>query len=226
MNAAITINNQFWKVGDGLPFVNPGTVKAVSIVGGDIYTGGGLITWAGNVSAAFTAYAAKCWKNGVLLPIQDSASSWLNKSFINAMAVNGNDVYVAGYNNKGCAYWKNGVPVSLPDGRSVSGIVVIGNDVYVSGTGIGPGKNTAVYWKNGTQIQLSDSSYLSTGAEATGITAINNDIYICGSETYSNIYIGGTRFNYTYSKIWKNGIPLTISKRDANNNTTGIFVKP
>src|ERR1700744_4007121 len=95
------------------------------------------------------------------------------------------DVYVAGSTNHDKynyipAYWKNGIPVYLTDGNrqgKATGIVVIGNDVYVSGDVEGKGHTIATYWKNGVAVSLTDGK---NKASATGIAVVGKDIYVSG----------------------------------------------
>jgi hypothetical protein len=121
--------------------------EAIGVVNGTVYVAGLSLTQG-------SAY----WVNGTEMPLTDNG-------YVNAMAISGNDVYIAGFTGgaEQAVYWKNGQPVMLPNGTSATGIAVSGNDVYVCGNG---GNNDAVYWKNGV-IHL-----LGTGG-ATGI-AIGN----------------------------------------------------
>jgi hypothetical protein len=120
--------------------------EAIGVVGSTVYVAGQSLThgWA-------------YWVNGTEIPLG---------GYVNAMAISGNDVYIAGFTATGpdqACYWKNGQLVTLPNGSSATGIAVAGSDVYVCGNG---GSNDAVYWKNGV-IHI-----LGTGG-ATGIAVGN-----------------------------------------------------
>lgn len=150
----------------------------------NIYVGGTVFDSLAN------AYQAVYWKNQdpvVLTHIKKTAS-------VNAITVQGNDVYAAGYvqdenGNYIAVYWKNGVQVNLTDNTtsaSTSAIVVQGNDVYVAGFV----DFNAVYWKNGQRFTLSAGS-----TEAMVIQG--SDIYISGNSR------GVPTF-------WKNAVPTTL----------------
>jgi hypothetical protein len=102
------------------------------------------------------------------------------------------DVYVAGYEfdgtNFSAKYWKNGSPVSLPDGFEASSIAVVGSDVYVAGDD--------KYWKNGRPVTLSDGS---KWASANSIAVSGNDVYVAGA---IHDIAGGNNGHAVY---WKNG---------------------
>jgi len=125
-------------------------------------------------------------------------------SFGEAIAVSGNDVYVAGAMGTKAAvsvaeYWKNGVPTRLvtdtTDFSWVYGIAISGSDVYMAGYTFdaATGFNVATYWKNGVATNLTDQS--ESGANA--ITIKGSDIYIAGG-------IGNT------AVYWKNGVAQTV----------------
>jgi hypothetical protein len=83
---------------------------------------------------------------------------WVNDSvhlvslydILTGIAVSGGDVYVCGFNfripQNDIFYLKNGQKTALPNGVVVSGIAVLGTDVYCVG---GDQAGNAVYWKNG-----------------------------------------------------------------------------
>ncbi len=81
----------------------------------------------------------------------------------NAIAVDGNDIYVAGNMTNSeqittAVIWKNGVATKLTDGTSNAeaiAIAISGGNVYVSGY---MNNLQAVYWKNGTVNPLANSA--------------------------------------------------------------------
>lgn len=82
-------------------------------------------------------------------PISENAKWTRGK----AIEVVGDDVYVAGYENKSAILWKNGVPTTLTDNTtevSVNDMLISGNDIYVAGSDNG----AAVIWKNGVKEVL------------------------------------------------------------------------
>jgi len=145
---------------------------------------------------------ATYWRNGVAVDLVGSSSS---RGAANAVAVAGNDVYVAGwvYNgtHKVAAYWKNGKEVNLSDGSSdaqATAIAVAGNDVHTAGWVYNGTHDVAAYWKNGTQVNLSDGN---SEAQAVGIAVAGSDVYVAGTVDDAITY-------------WKNGIAVTFTDPD------------
>jgi len=103
---------------------------------------------------------AKYWKNGVetiLSPLSYHSSA-------EDIAISGSDVYIVGRINDSMGYsmaqiWKNGIATILPEGTSATGIAVVGNDIYVSGTGLNGVTSVAKYWKNGVPVNLSNGEH-------------------------------------------------------------------
>ena len=116
-----------------------------------------------------TGYAGggKYWKNGTEVDLNNGYFSY---PF--AIAVNGNDVYIAGETDtptlastSSATFWKNGVAFSLSPGSSSShanAIALDRSDVYIAGQADG----NAVYWKNGSKVQLA------ANGGANGITIV------------------------------------------------------
>ncbi len=154
---------------------------------------------------------ATYWKDGIPVRLGNGT---LN-SDANSIAVSGNDVYVAGYEDTIIAgyggtivkYWKNGKSVNLTDGSTIiadaTSIVVSGSNVYVAGYDY-PGYNAvAVYWKNGVRVNLTDESNF---AMAYSIAVSGNDVYVAGTEESP---IGINNYRATY---WKNGTGMTDTR--------------
>jgi hypothetical protein len=155
----------------------------------NVYVGGTVFDSLAN------AYQAVYWKNQVpvvLTHIKKTAS-------VNAITVQGNDVYAAGYvqdenSNYIAAYWKNGVQVNLTDNTtsaSTSAIVIQGNDIYVTGFV----DFNAVYWKNGQRFVLQGVN--GPGGSTEGMVIQGSDIYISGNSR-------------GLPTFWKNFIPATL----------------
>lgn len=119
------------------------------------------------------------------------------------------DVYVAGILGGVATYWKNGVATSLPGGTDATGIVVVGTDVYVCGSGFNPatGTSNAAYWVNGGA-----PTYLTSGTDetmATGIAVSGGSVYVTGRVSFgSNI-----------GAYWKDGVKIPLGSGEANGIT-------
>jgi hypothetical protein len=154
----------------------------------------------GFVGSGGTNSIAALWKNGVETKLAGSTQI----SSANAIAISGNDVYIAGSISNGnnsfpvATYWKNGVAVKLSDSLPVTAgnaIAVVGNDVYVAGT-----ENfVATIWKNGVATWLDNGQV----SGAYGIAVRGNDIYVSG-------YVSNGATGY-YPTIWKNGVETKLS---------------
>jgi hypothetical protein len=156
--------------------------------------------------ASGKAYA-KYWINsvGTNLPLDETTSTKGN-----AIAVVGNDIYVAG-EGKRAMYWKNGVAVKIGNGvsqSSLNAIVIVNNDVYVAGYEFNASaKGVAKYWKNGVAVTLTDGT---KGAEAKAMVVSGNDVYVAGYDGF-------------IAKVWKNGTVLsTLTDGSLQAQATGI----
>lgn len=191
----------YWKNGKKTALTPPdsaGEVRAVLLSGNDFYFGGN------------ENYKPAYWKNGVRHSIP-----WYNIGYarINALAVDGNDVYAAGYhggpNNEECSvYWKNGVETIL----GTSGVVDVGataikinnGDVYVCATDSG----NAGYWKNGVRVTLAKFQG-DLPAEANAIAIAGNSVYVAGN------YSGKAAY-------WKDGTRITLPSKGFYSTATTI----
>lgn len=227
LKAAIASNSQFWKYSTGLPYTLYGTnhfphvtVNAVCISGTDIYAVGvvdNITSYRGPVNGTVLAVY---WKNGVLIPLEDS-TNYLHSSVAYAIKVVGADVYIAGGN----CYWKNSQQFPL-NGIvwSISGIAVDGNDVYVSGSGPSSLSNISEvkYWKNGNPVELDDQPTFYQTRTTTGISVVSNNVYL--STTANNYLPNASVINI--AKYWANNSVYNLSNdKNTWDFTTGIFVK-
>jgi hypothetical protein len=154
----------------------------------------------------------KIWKNGVALTLNNATGCTLT-----SIAVDGADVYAAGYTNSPLRvrYWKNGTSVDIATAGSAyaTAITVVNGAVYIAGTDISGSKAVAKYWKNGVETALGDGIRNST---AYGIAVKGTDVYVTGQ-------LGGVNTSIDFATVWKNGQATTIGK--ANSQAKAIVVK-
>jgi hypothetical protein len=186
----------YWKDGERieLPKNFFGDASDIVVVKGSVYIAGSPD---GN-----SAY----WKNGKLNALPDG-------KYATAIAVDGNDVYVAGGYYEGTSphgvlypvYWKNGTRFVLPtvyagnerpesgvkEGGNAEAIAIAGKDVYIAGWD----GHRAVYWKNGERFELPAGA--DGNASALGIAIVGDDVYIAGWDSPA-----GSNAHAVY---WKNG---------------------
>jgi hypothetical protein len=142
-------------------------------------------------------FAATAWKDGATFSLP------AKNSIARAITTSGTDVYIAGTSNKDALYWKNGIASVLFDKPAnsqadVTGIAVVGNDVYVSGDIVSPGSSVkAAYWKNGVlnYLPATPTSYSGTGANS--IMVSGTDVYITGTSSGKDA-------------LWKNGVLTSV----------------
>jgi len=131
-----------------------------------------------------------------------------------AIAVNGKDVYVAGYRYSNlntnsvqvATYWKNGFAHTLTDTISPSwaiAIAISGSDVYVAGVVTqSNGMRRAAVWKNEVEMPLQFGANV-VSSEATGLAVSNSDVYVVGN--------GATPEFYGIAAYWKNGVETDLN---------------
>lgn len=153
-------NGQVTYLSDG---VNSASASSIAISGNDVYIAGGEHTSTGD-------FFGEYWKNGQATKITVSSNPSLLTSG-SYVAVSNNDVYITssiidpsnpspGFSY--IMYWKNGNPVTITDTNgtaSVSGIAVVGEDVYISGTEVRDSRDFAAYWRNGQKVALGDDAH-------------------------------------------------------------------
>jgi hypothetical protein len=135
------------------------------------------------------------WKNGQGVVLKISPFQNGNATDI---ALDGNDVYVAGWEGdfldmtkNRAKYWKNGQEVFLTGetGAGANAIAVSGTDVYVAGWEMQAGGYVAKYWKNGVAVTLTGVQQF---AWATDIAVVGGDVYVSG-------------YDGKFARVWRNG---------------------
>jgi hypothetical protein len=177
----------------------------------DLYiAGNGTRYYPGDI---YTDYGAGFWKNGIFTAFGGGYD--VGRS-ARAMAVVGDDVYVAGHvanylNWMMPALWKNGVHIQLGGTGNAyhqyaQSLAVAGSDVYVAGYIYSVPYFTASLWKVTGTTATSMPLPLSTGmieSDAYGVTVVGNDVYTVGSVMNNS---GG------FAALWKNGgVPTLLS---------------
>lgn len=198
----------YWKNGiktilgnnNGLSIANK-----IIIEGADVYVAGGQ-----SQSSFSYDFTALYWKNNIANPIVDNG-------MLNAIGVQGDNIYVAGYeitDIRNTIFWKNNTPVkySIENGKSVyvKDLQLNNNDVYAVGAITGNRISSAVYWKNNVATPLINSPG-STSSNADDITIIDDVFFICGSEN-------------SKAKIWINNEEILLIDGTNSERALGIFV--
>lgn len=134
----------YWKNGQKVKELVDIPVSPVNmyIINGDFYVVGVL---GRNGKAAYWKWSKGKTELITLTTADDSKAD--------ALAVSGNDVYVAGHEGGVGKYWKNGRPVTLAGGplnfMGTYGLAVLGSDVYVTGPDV---DGNTKCWKNGKEF--------------------------------------------------------------------------
>ncbi|WP_461533082.1 hypothetical protein [Sinomicrobium sp.] len=150
----------YWKNGTGIPLEGgPGQVTSMAVTeNGDVYVAG--YAYGGPTIAQY-------WKNGERVVLGAGEKN----SEANAIYIENNDVYVAGWEqiprSSGTGtvavarYWKNGEATDLTDASyraEANSIFVLDGEVYVAGVEYME-QRSATYWKNGEAVRLSDQEF-------------------------------------------------------------------
>jgi hypothetical protein len=139
------------------------------------------------------------WKNGQAISLDNLPSGFSGT----AIAVVGNDIYVAGtrtelyWDGNRAKYWINGQEAPLGIYAGATSIAVAGSDIYVAGYEWESSNYSSVakYWKNGQAVMMTDGT---NNAWANSIAIIGNDIYVAGHEG-------------VFAKYWKNGQAVVLT---------------
>ncbi len=151
------------------------------------------------------------------------ARMWLNCSSkdltkgrngkLNAIVINGSDIYFAGYEDSVAKVWKNEKSTYLKTDNNyyseASAIFINGNDVYVTGYE----GTEAKLWKNGMDIKLEGV------IQGYGLQSYSRALFVKDT----NIFVVGNIENK--ATLWKNGKLLNLTNGLINTYATSILVK-
>jgi len=220
----------YWKNGVAVPLTGPsnGEARSIAVSGNDVYVVGwttDTIEYAPNMF--LTAPVAKLWKNGVLTPLNDLATT---NAVAESVVVSGSDVYVAGYAAPTlytagsepwtAQFWKNGTALPLSDGingAKAFAIAVVGDSVFTAGfTSAGAGA-IATIWRNGSPVRWTNGSLDAVVlALAVPSTKFMTDHFPAGE------YAAG--FEGSTAKVWVNGVAKNLTDGSREAEAWGIFV--
>ena len=215
---------RFWKNGISESLDLPTYPTSITVSNKNIYIAGSSMYLTG------TGGNAAYLKNEVKIELPSGSAG----SISTAIAVSGNDVYVAGIGITGniyngpqkylAKYWKNTNAINLTDGTNgaqVWSIAVSGNDAYVAGmewngksyqdaSGNTYKKSVAKYWKNSIPVILTDGT---VDAITKSIAVSGTDVYVVGTEWNGKSYQAASGYTYKKSiaKYWKNGQPVNLT---------------
>ncbi len=96
----------------------------------------------------------------------------------------------------------------------VSSIIVVSDDVYLTGSESNGTKEIAKYWKNGIGFSLTDGTSYSFGHD---IGVAGSDIYVVGGENTSS--------GFQVAKYWKNDKVIPLTNGSTGSRATAIFIK-
>jgi hypothetical protein len=221
----------FWKNGISVSLDLPNYPNSLIVSNNNIYIAGSSLYLLG------TGGNAAYLKNETKIELPSGSTG----SISTAIAVSGNDVYVAGIGITGntnngpqkyiAKYWKNSNAINLTDGTNGAqawSIAVSGNDAFVAGnerngrsyqdaSGNTYKKSVAKYWKNSQPVTLTDGT---EDAYANSIAVSGTDVYVAGTEWNGKSYQiqgSGDTYRKSVAKYWKNGkaVNLTDGTEDA-----------
>jgi len=131
--------------------------------------------------------------------------------------IQGKNIYIGGYeyNPSGqgepskAVLWINGENTRLSDDGNVTGVAVLGNDIYAVGQNTSTESySVATIWKNGTPIRLNPMP-THVPSFANAISILNSDIYVVG-----HCYVESNNWKMT-AVYWKNGNMMPLSSKES-----------
>jgi hypothetical protein len=180
--------------------VNTANATAITTSGSDVFVAGKENN------------TGRIWKNGTAITLNNATGCT-----ITSIAVDGTDVYAAGYTDfpLRVRYWKNGnaLDITTPGSAYANAIAVVNGDVYLAGIDISGPKAIATYWKNGVAVALGDGI---RNSRANGLAIKGTDVYVAGE-------VQGANNISDYATVWKNGSATTIGLQ--NSRAMAIAVK-
>ncbi|MBP6588521.1 MAG: hypothetical protein KA229_00360 [Chitinophagaceae bacterium] len=143
-------NATIWKNGTALTLNNAAglPLSCLAIADGNVY------------AASSNGSLIRYWKNETPTDI-NITPGWYG--FVNGIAVDGNDIYLCGWEYNGTVgiakYWKNGIPVTISDGirtARANAIAIKNNVIYIAGEvqGANNSSDYATVWKNGVPTTI------------------------------------------------------------------------
>jgi hypothetical protein len=205
----------YWKNGIAKQLSSPlkhANISSMYVDGSDVYTAGNAWDYTGHKCALF-------WKNDSFT-ILDSISPTHNPNgqvpFASSIFISGNDIYVAGQNDIGGCYWKNGTATNL-NTLTCWSAYVSGSDFYVTDDQMQNGITNPAYLKNGTLFPLSPSP-ANLNAYSGFITMSGTDLYVLGAE-----YLAGNN-NNSVIMYWKNGTPTIVGDTSKYSSAGNLIV--
>lgn len=181
--------SKYWKNGMAVELTDGSSSafgEAIFVDKGDVYVSG--VEFEPILSTSVRQ--AKYWKNEVVHELSEKKAH--HGAQTRAIAIDGSDVYIAGFERNGsfdvAKYWKNGEPVELSAGTSnadATGIAIINGNVHVSGHEFIDGVAVPTYWLNTVPTRLSDSGvgYWTNGMAVSG----SGDVYILVRENGGSV---------------------------------------
>ncbi len=180
----------YWVNGSQQTLPGTGSAYAVSIC----VDGTGTVYNAGAYEDSGTSYAC-FWIGGTFIDLRGTEDS----SCAVQIAIDGASIHVLSHENSGgtrlarlLTFDGSGTPVGTPLEYSLteteSELFMLGTDVYIAGTQIGPGDHAAYYRKNDGAAVVCPGN----GPRLSGIWSNGTDVYVYGDIDYDACY-------------WKNG---------------------
>lgn len=210
-----------WKDGamTRLPFESSQNTnaKSVAVSGNDVF----ILGHETNPNGFIRTSRIVIWKNDEMTPITDGSK----KAAPIKMIVDNGNVYILGTEtdqSEGSGtelykYWKNGVvtPLNIRGGQA-SDMVVVNNDVYISGNETNAnGKIVAKYWKNGVGVDITDGS---KDAYGESISVEGSTIAVLFNQKNT------TQFGNDL-KVWKNNVVSVLNSGNFNTFGKKIILK-
>jgi len=209
----------YWKNGvlHTLPASSYATATAIAVEGNDVYVSGQALSSAGSVYALY-------WKNDVPHVLSDTAGLGVGGGY--SIAIQGNNVYVAGVNNGFPACWKNGVAVALPGNSIFNGsaqatcMALQGSNIYIAGSNTTDTEGD--YWKNDVITALSSSTQYAY--QSTCLALSGNNVYVGGRASKAPPLAGSSL--PVVPAYWRDTSLTLLPYRDSGGGVMGIALVP